>query len=207
MVSPTALARAGHELGSTFEGMALFNVIPSARRLLEAFLREFGALTGRGCGLAFTGGQGTGKTACLALIAEACVRWLEAPKATPWESPRPVVRYTRMPQLARRLADFVPGRETDAWWSEYERLQSCLVLLIDEFSVFTEGDRAGGMLLDLIDYRVSQRLPVFVALNARWDALRDDQSWTLAKCREKLEGAVREIVIPGGSRRTAWELV
>jgi DNA replication protein DnaC len=204
VVNNTTVHAAG--MGQSFTGVRMSDVQVDARLRTVKFLETFPAHIAQGHGLAFTGAQGTGKTAILALIAEASIQTIPMPEYQPMGESRKRVRYVRMPWLCRQLSDFLPASEKAGWTQQYETLCSCNVLLIDEAHVVPHDDRATSMLLDLIDRRVSECRPVFLAMNARWDDLRNYDSALLRQIREKLSAVVREVVIPGESRRKAWEV-
>lgn len=201
-MSGEALLRAG--MGAEFAGVELAQCHPLLREALEGYCGGFAGHVALGRGLAIWGGQGTGKTAGLALIAEAAHRWLEGPEPTGWETAQwAPARYVRMPRLVRYLGDFLPASERAGWDQRYRELCRCGVLLIDEAQAMPT-DRGCALLLDLIDERVSTRRPVCLAMNADWQALRDDQAPLLRQIREKLEAGCREVAVPGESRRRGW---
>jgi hypothetical protein len=194
-------------LGETFAGVALSQVREPIRGFLAAFLADFPAHVKAGHGLAFTGGQGSGKSSCLALLAEAAARWIHVER-TQWDSyPRRAAVYARMPRLCRELSDFLPASERAGWEARYRELIQCPILLIDEVQAVSDDARSLSLLLDLVDDRVSARRPIFLAMNARWDALRDDPSPLIKQIREKLEACTREAPIPKESRRERWSLL
>jgi DNA replication protein DnaC len=186
--------------------MRLSRVHPDARKVLLYYLAHYRELAEQGYSLALTGAQGTGKTAVLALIAEAAHRYLPLPVYNQWETTQTrLVMYQRTPLLMRMLSDFLPARERTGWEQQYQELIRCRVLLLDEFHVVPDNDRASSMLLDLIDTRISEARPTHLAMNARWQELRTDKYPKLLQAvREKMEATTRELVIPGASRRTPW---
>ncbi|MHB0934883.1 MAG: hypothetical protein ACYC6A_00710 [Armatimonadota bacterium] len=191
-------------LGATFAGVALAQVREPIRGFLAAFLARFGEHVRAGHGLAFTGGQGSGKTSCLALLAEAAARWIPVER-TQWDSyPRRAAVYARMPRLCRELSDFLPASERAGWEARYRELTTAPLLLLDEVQAVSDDARSLSLLLDLVDDRVSAKRPIFLAINARWDALTEDASPLVRQIREKLEGCTREAPIPKGSRRERW---
>lgn len=201
-VSLSSLLAAG--MGDKFVGMDLDGVQTSIRPHIELYLRRLPEMVSAGYGIALTGRQGTGKTAIMAILAEAMMTTLPLPERAPGQtSLLHQVRYVRMPRLVRMLGDFLPASERVGWETWYRELLRCRMLMIDEFANAPD-DRGCTMLIDLIDERLSAHRPTIVAMNARWDELTADDSTLLRQLREKLEGVTREVPIPGGSRRKGW---
>jgi len=150
---------------------------PLTWRLFGRYLRDLGRQTAEGVGWIIEGTVGTGKTAVMALIAEA--EMLRTGSAYEPSSEAEFRGMTeRKPHLLFAsmvdIADFCMRRDRDdAWERQFARWCSVTHLFIDDLGAEYLEPFGGNQFYKLIDTRAHKRLPTHLTLNGLVDDLGD----------------------------------
>lgn len=166
-------------LGATFAGFREYceqHGDAATWKALGRYLRDLGAQTVEGRGWIIEGPTGTGKTAVLALIAEA-----ECLRGGAWHEPDGEAQFRglaeRKPRALKvpavQLADFFNqiNHEGEEWARQFALYRIVRHLMIDDMGTEYLSGTGGNALYQLIDERYTRRLCTHLTLNMLLDEL------------------------------------
>ncbi|HEY3379731.1 MAG TPA: hypothetical protein VGL77_19830 [Armatimonadota bacterium] len=181
-----------------------------ARKIIRHYLEHIAWAHEHGKGLALCGGQGSGKTSVLALVAEAWGRKFGVRRHTDpaWRfSPEvPTMLYESGPAFALQHNMIPAESEREMKQAHLKRMCAVDLLLFDDLGSGDLSRNSGPALMTVFEYRITTGKVTCVTINGKLDDLK--RVPMMERLPDKLlDVIVRPIPFPATSRREAvpWD--
>jgi hypothetical protein len=191
------------------EGTMLKYVDDSVRKMLYIYLKNIADAKEMGKGVIFSGGQSSGKTSCLALIAEAWGRKNGTQKKLSEWNPHyvPTMKYIQHNEFCNEYNSYPPDSLKLDWREGLKRLSNVDLLLYDDIGAGALTSIGSTNLLSVMESRICNNLVTCFTMNGKLEDLKSTSDGNLRRLAEKLKDALMAPVnFPNVDKReyTAW---